>query len=350
MKSPGGNYYIVPGPTGEMATLYTLGEASAFCTNAVVMIAYSNPGVKKPEPVFFPILRREQIQLPGFEAARQEIVLKAKTSKQEYIKKVNALKDHIQQGNIYEINFCLQFLAEQVTIDPLDVFVSLRNITKAPYCALLKTGQQYIICGSPELFLKKEGSLVSSKPIKGTIRRGHDAAEDDALKQALHNSVKERTENVMAVDVARNDLSHFAKRGTVKVNRLYNIETFETVHQMVSTVSCEMKEGTNFEQMLEATFPMASMTGAPKIRAMQLIDEFEDFERGSYSGAMGIMDQKGDFTLSVIIRSIFYNEQTQRLSIAVGGAITYLCDPETEYEECMLKANGLLRALNATLG
>ena len=153
----------------------------------------------------------------------------------------------------------------------------------------------------------------------------------------------------MAVDVARNDLSQVAKKGTVKVNKLYNIETFETVHQMVSTVSCELKENTSFEKIMDATFPMASMTGAPKLRAMQLIDEFEDFDRNFYSGAMGVIDENEDFTLAVNIRCIFYNQKTKRLSIAVGSAITHLCEPEKEYDECLLKANALLKALNARI-
>ena len=226
----------------------------------------------------------------------------------------------------------------------------MQKLAKAPYAALVKLGDEFIISASPELFLEKKGNVVFTKPIKGTIRRGNTHEEDEALKNELFTSIKERTENVMAVDVARNDLSRFAKKGTVTVNKLYNIETFETVHQMVSTVSCEMKDGISFDEMMDATFPMASMTGAPKIRAMQLIDEFENFERRYYSGAMGLIDEQEDFRLSVIIRSIFYNQSTRSLSIAVGGAITYLCNPEKEYEECLLKANAMLRVLNAGIG
>ena len=165
----------------------------------------------------------------------------------------------------------------------------------------------------------------------------------------MFNSEKERTENVMAVDVARNDLSIIAKKGTVAVNKLYTIESFETLHQMVSTVSCQIKETTSFEDIINATFPMASMTGAPKISAMKLINEFENFERNYYSGAMGLIEENGDFELSVNIRSIFYNQRSKRLSIAVGSAITHLCDAEKEYDECLLKANALLQALNAKI-
>jgi para-aminobenzoate synthetase component 1 len=199
------------------------------------------------------------------------------------------------------------------------------------------------------LFLKRNGSRLITKPIKGTARRGKGREEDERLKEELHNSIKERTENVMAVDVARNDLSVIASRGSVNVNRLYNIETFETVHQMVSTVSCELKDAVGFDDIIGATFPMASMTGAPKASAMKFIDELEDFERKNYSGAMGFIDGSGDFELSVNIRSIFYNRETKSLSIAVGGAITHLSDPQREYDECLLKASALLKALNGKI-
>ena len=278
---------------------------------------------------------------------KKAILLHSKTSKEKYIQNLIALKQHIQQGNIYEINYCIEFFAEDVEMDPLSVFLKLNELSKAPYACLVKLNDDFIISASPELFLKKEGNLLSTKPIKGTAKRGQTKEEDEILKNNLYHNLKERTENVMAVDVARNDLSQLAKKGTVHVNKLYNIETFETVHQMVSTVSCELKENTSFEKIIEATFPMASMTGAPKLRAMQLIDEFEDFERKNYSGAMGIVDEKEDFTLAVNIRSIFYNQKTKRLSIAVGSAITYLCEPEKEYDECLLKAKALLKALNA---
>jgi para-aminobenzoate synthetase component 1 len=262
---------------------------------------------------------------------------------------VHALKRHIQRGDIYEINYCIRFFAENTVLDPISIFLKLHALSKAPYSALVKLGDDFILSASPELFLKKEGNHISTKPIKGTIRRGTTIAEDEALKTALHENTKERTENVMAVDVARNDLSQFATKASVHVNKLYNIETFETVHQMVSTVSCEMKEGTSFEAMMNAAFPMASMTGAPKLSAMQLIDTHEDFDRGYYSGAMGLVDGNGDFTLSVIIRSIFYNQHRQQVSLAVGSAITYLSEPEQEYEECLLKANALVKALGAVL-
>jgi para-aminobenzoate synthetase component I len=347
------NFLFIPElGTASSGTLYELDSGSSYCTNSFAVIPYSNPGVKKPEARFYEIKNR----IPGTDlsafvqpAMRERFKLRSGCSRSQYLDHVHRLKQHIQRGDIYEINYCIQLSAEQASIDPVSVFLRLNQLAKAPYTALVKLGDEFIISASPELFLKKEGGLISTKPIKGTIRRGQNPEEDEALKNALYQNIKERTENVMAVDVARNDLSRFAKKGSVKVNKLYNIETFATVHQMVSTVSCEMKEATSFEQMLDATFPMASMTGAPKIRAMELIDAHENFKRHYYSGAMGLVDANGDFTLAVVIRSIFYNQRSRQVSLSVGSAITWLSEPEQEYEECLLKANALIKALEAEL-
>ncbi|MDP1799716.1 MAG: anthranilate synthase component I family protein [Bacteroidota bacterium] len=337
------------GKNDSFFSLYGLVPSIEFKAHSFVLLPYLNPQIRKPQPLFYEMLKKTEIELPETNAQQKPIILNSKTSKEKYIQNLIDLKEHIQQGNIYEINYCIEFFADDVEIDPLSVFIKLNGISKAPYASLVKLDDEFIISASPELFLKKEDNMLYTKPIKGTAKRGQTKEEDETLKNNLYNNLKERTENVMAVDVARNDLSQVAKKGTVHVNKLYNIETFETVHQMVSTVSCELKENTSFENIIEATFPMASMTGAPKLRAMQLIDEFEDFERKNYSGAMGIIDEKENYTLAVNIRSIFYNQKTKRLSIAVGSAITYLCEPEKEYDECLLKANALLAALNASI-
>jgi para-aminobenzoate synthetase component 1 len=281
------------------------------------------------------------------ESLQTKISIKPTISKAQYLEKVKALKQHIQDGDIYEINYCITFEAHDVTIDPLDIYQKLNAISKAPYSALAKFDKQYIISSSPELFLSKKGNKLISKPIKGTARRGKTKEEDEQLKLSLKNSLKEQTENVMIVDVVRNDLSRIAKRGTVQVEKLFDIETYEQVHQMVSTVSCELKDNITFEEIIEATFPMASMTGAPKIRAMELIDQYELYNRGPYSGALGYIDENGDFELSVLIRSIFYDEEKQYLSFSVGSAITALCDPEEEYEECLLKAKAMIEVLSS---
>lgn len=266
-------------------------------------------------------------------------------SKEDYIKKVNTLKQHIQKGDIYEINYCITFEAKDVRIDPVAIYQKLNSISKAPYSALVKFDKQYIISSSPELFLKKQGDTLITKPIKGTAKRGATPEQDIDIKQGLYNNAKERNENVMIVDVARNDLSRIAKKGTVTVDKLFDVESFEQVHQMTSTVSCELKDNSSFNDIINATFPMASMTGAPKIRAMELIDEYELYNRGPYSGALGYINQNGDFDLSVLIRSIFYDEEKQYLSFTVGSAITAMCNAEDEYEECLLKAKAMMEVL-----
>lgn len=275
-----------------------------------------------------------------------KIDLQAKTSKAEYIEIVSKLKEHIQAGDMYEINYCITFEAFGVKIDPLEIYYKLNKISNAPYSALVKLKDKYIISESPELFLSKRGNSLFTKPIKGTAPRGNTETEDKKNKIELQNNLKERTENVMIVDVARNDLSRVAKKGSVKVGKLYDIETYDQVHQMVSTVSCELKDNVSLDDIIHATFPMASMTGAPKIRAMQLIDQYETNNRGPYSGCIGYIDPNGDFDLSVLIRSIFYNETEKYLSFSVGSAITHLCDPEKEYEECLLKAKAMIEVLS----
>lgn len=277
------------------------------------------------------------------------IRLRASLSRSQYIEKIRALKQHIQLGDIYEINFCMGFFAEDTEIDPLGIYSRLNEISEAPFSALLKLNDTYIICSSPERFLKKEGDRLYTQPIKGTARRSADANEDLALKTELSNSLKERTENVMIVDVARNDLSKIATKGSVQADELFGIHTYKQVHQMVSTVSCTIRPGTSFENILEAAFPMPSMTGAPKQRATELIKQYEPTDRGFYSGCIGYMDDKGDFDLNVVIRSIVYDAGAKKLSFHVGSAITAMCEPEAEYDECMLKAGAMLKALNAVI-
>lgn len=277
---------------------------------------------------------------------QKPIQIIATTSKDVYLKKVNTIKQHIQQGDIYEINYCITFEANDVSIDPCAIYQKLNSISNAPYSALAKFDKHYIISSSPELFLTKKGSTLYTKPIKGTAKRDIDEVVDEKIKKELQLNLKERTENVMIVDVARNDFSRIAKKGTVKVDKLYDIETYQQVHQMVSTVSCELKDNTTFEEIIKATFPMASMTGAPKIRAMQLIDDYELYNRGPYSGALGYIDENGDFDLNVLIRSIFYDEEKHYLSFTVGSAITNMCNAEEEYEECLLKAKAMINVLS----
>ncbi|MDZ4664735.1 MAG: anthranilate synthase component I family protein [Bacteroidota bacterium] len=333
-------------PEGYENSFYELRDGQGeFVIDSVVLIQYDG------EQMFYPVKEKRYFEISELKEAdnNKPLKLNTLTNKQDYIKRVNELKQHIHVGGIYEINFCVEFEVKDVDIDPTSVFLKLNQLAKAPYAALAKLADTYIISASPELFLKRTGEILITKPIKGTAKRSADAQEDENLKQQLHLSLKERTENVMIVDVSRNDLSILAQRATVTVPKLYNIETYQTVHQMVSTVQCKLKPEQTFENIIAATFPMPSMTGAPKIRAMQLIEEFEQFKRKEYSGTLGYINKNGDFILSVLIRTIIYNAKTKRLSFAVGSAITHLCDPEKEYEECLLKAKALLKAINGVI-
>ena len=233
-------------------------------------------------------------------------------------------------------------------INPYKVFEQLNTLTEAPFAQLVKIEDTYIICASPERFIQKKGNQLITQPMKGTARRNNNPIEDEQIKQTLKSNIKEQTENVMAVDVARNDLSRIATKGSVIVNDLFGVQTFKNVHQMVSTVSCELKENISFDDIIEATFPPASMTGAPKLKAIELIKKYEAIERGIYSGILGQIDGNGDFDFCVVIRTIIYNEKTKQLSFHVGSAITSQCNPEEEWNECLLKADTIFTSLGLT--
>ena len=198
---------------------------------------------------------------------------------------------------------------------------------------------------TPERYIKKDGCKVISQPIKGTEKRSDNKKEDQQLALELSNDEKERSENIMIVDLVRNDLSRTAKKGSVKVKELCKIYTFDQVHQMISTVESKVKKSTNPIDIIETTFPMGSMTGAPKISAMQIIEELEETKRGLYSGAVGYISPKGNFDFNVVIRSILYNETKQYVSYSVGGAITAKSNPLKEYEECLVKAKAMRQVL-----
>ena len=268
-----------------------------------------------------------------------------KVSKKKYINNVNLIKEHIQRGDIYEMNYCQEFYAEKTNLNPFETFTRLNSISKAPFSCYYKVGDKYLLSASPERYIKKVGSKIISQPIKGTRKRGKDLEEDERLKIELYEDQKERSENVMIVDLVRNDLSKIAKKNSVKVAELFGIYTFDQVHQMISTISCEVDEQTSLKEILEATFPMGSMTGAPKISAMQLIEKFETSQRGLYSGAVGYINPQGDFDFNVVIRSIQYNALNKYLSFMVGGAITIGSDAELEYQECLVKAKALFEVL-----
>ena len=269
------------------------------------------------------------------------IKIKLRIHKDEYYKKLDSILNHIHRGDIYEANFCQEFYSENSTINPVEVYQNLNEISKPPFATFLKLNDKYLLSASPERYLKKEGDSVISQPIKGTEKRASSKKEDLKLIAELEQNPKERAENIMIVDLVRNDLSRFAIKGTVKVDELCKVYTFEQVHQLISTVSCKVKNDIHPVDILKNTFPMGSMTGAPKISAMKIIEELEETKRGLYSGAVGYFTPKGDFDFNVIIRSILYNASKKYVSFSVGGAITAQSIPEKEYEECLLKAKAM---------
>lgn len=274
-----------------------------------------------------------------------EFKIHPKISKEAYIQSVEKIKEHIQRGDIYEVNFCQEFYAENAEIDPLKTYQKLIDLAKAPFCAFYKTDQNYLLCSSPERYLKKIDKKVISQPIKGTIKRGSSAKEDDVLIKKLQNDPKEKSENIMIVDLVRNDLSRVSSKGSVQVEELLGVYTFNQVHQLISTITGAIEDNVPFTDAIKMTFPMGSMTGAPKISAMQIIERYESFKRGLYSGAVGYITPKGNFDFNVVIRSILYNSEKQYISIPVGSAITHYADPEQEYEECLVKAKAMFEAL-----
>ncbi len=279
------------------------------------------------------------------EQHKKSVQLKPRFSKKEYLDAVTDLKTHIQQGDIYEVTFCQEFSNTNVHINPFETYVKLNEASRSPMSCFYKSGSNYLISSSPERFLAKRGNKLFSQPIKGTAARSLSREEDEILKEMLVQSEKERAENIMIVDLVRNDLSHIAMQGSVQVDELLGAYSFKKVHQLISTVSCEVKNDTPFSEILRATFPMGSMTGAPKIKAMQLIEEFEKTKRGLFSGAVGYIAPNGDFDFNVVIRSIIYNALNKNVSVQSGGAITIQSDPEQEYEESLLKAQAMMDAL-----
>lgn len=271
--------------------------------------------------------------------------IKMRIFKDEYFNTVGKILEHIHQGDIYEVNFCQEFYAEGTALDPLPVYERLNSISRPPFATFTKLFDKYLLSASPERFLKKIGNKIISQPIKGTAARAVDPEKDQALKRYLEKDEKERSENVMIVDLVRNDLSKTALKGSVQVEELCKVYSFAQVHQMISTISCEVEHSENPLDIIKNCFPMGSMTGAPKVSAMKIVEELESFKRGVYSGAVGYFTPEGDFDFNVVIRSILYNSSKKYLSYAVGSAITAKSDPEKEYLECLLKAKAMRQVL-----
>ena len=279
------------------------------------------------------------VEIQSKASATNHIAFEQRFSKEKYIETIEKLRAHILRGDCYEINFCQEFFAEHAFIDPVETYQLLSSISPSPFAAFYKLNDKFLLCASPERYLKKDGDNIISQPIKGTGRRNiADAIIDEQNKEQLYNSSKDRSENVMVVDLVRNDLSKLCIEGSVHVDELFGIYSFPQVHQMISTISGILQPGLSFTEIIKQTFPMGSMTGAPKKKVMELIEKYENVKRGIFSGAVGYIKPGGDFDFNVIIRSLMYNQSNQYLSYLVGSAITFYSKATEEYEECLLKA------------
>jgi para-aminobenzoate synthetase component 1 len=274
-----------------------------------------------------------------------EITILQRISENSYIEKVSKMLTHIHKGDLYEANFCMEFYAENASIEPVEKFQKLNEISQPPFAVFFKNNKHFLLSASPERYLKKQGDLLLSQPIKGTAKRSSDPVEDEKSKIQLASDPKERAENIMITDLVRNDLSHTAQKGSVQVTELCGIYSFMQVHQMISTITSKLDPQYGLIDALKTTFPMGSMTGAPKISSMKIIDQLEESKRGLYSGALGYFTPDGDFDFNVVIRSILYNQEKRYVSFSVGSAITSLSSPEKEYQECLLKAKAMREVL-----
>jgi para-aminobenzoate synthetase component I len=272
--------------------------------------------------------------------------VKSRITRNKYVDTVYRLKQHIQRGDCYEVNYCQEFYSEEIFIDPVPIYHSLSKTSPNPYSAFYKLNDKFLLCASPERYLKKTKSSIFSQPIKGTWKRNDNNSEEDELnRNLLAASSKDRSENVMVVDLVRNDLSKVCLEGSVKVDELFGVYKFPQLYQMISTISGELKDEISITEIIKATFPMGSMTGAPKKKVMELIEQYEVTRRGIFSGAVGYISPEKDFDFNVVIRSIMYNSSNRYLSFQAGSGITFYSDPETEYDECILKAMAIKKVL-----
>ena len=276
---------------------------------------------------------------------KSSVDLITRTSKEEYVRKIKNIKQRILQGDCYEMNYCFDMYSKNKTINPYKTYIKLNDYTRSPMSTFFKLNQLYLLSSSPERFIKRINRKIISQPIKGTAKRGLDSKEDEKIKYTLLSSPKELSENHMIVDLVRNDLSRVAEKGSVKVKNLNKLNTFKRVHQLISTIEAEIDVKTKFSKIITGMFPMGSMTGAPKIESMNIIDEYESTKRGLYSGSIGYIKPNKDFDFNVVIRSIIYDKLLKEINVSVGSAITFKSDPESEFEECLLKAEPMIKSL-----
>ncbi|RZF61704.1 anthranilate synthase component I family protein [Sphingobacterium corticibacterium] len=325
-------------------------EAYFFIPSIILDFKYKQVKIEAlyPEKVYRDILAYDYIANEE-RIETEPIQFQKRMSKKAYLEVFRQLLKHIRQGDIYEVNLCQEFYTTHVTLSPLTVYQKLNQISPTPFSCFFKIKDKYILSASPERFLAKRGNTLISQPIKGTAPRGKSTEDDREIIATLKNSPKEIAENVMIVDLVRNDLTRSAQEGTVKAERQLEVQTFKQVHQLVSTITCQKRTDISDIEVIRNTFPAGSMTGAPKISAMKLCDRYENSKRGIYAGSVGYFDPAGNFDFNVVIRSLLYNSTKEYLSFHTGGAITIDADPEKEYQECLLKASAILKTLNANL-
>jgi para-aminobenzoate synthetase component I len=323
-----------------------IGFADLFFFEPLIVIRLSEQEmfIEAEDPVS--VFQAIDATMPAIQSEGKPVAIQQRLQKDEYMQVIRQLQQHILRGDCYEINFCQEFFAEKAIIDPLAVYNKLSIVSPNPFSALYRTNEQWLVCASPERFLHRQGERILSQPIKGTARRVlADTVQDEKNKKELFYSAKDRSENVMVVDLVRNDLARICREGSVHVDELYGIYSFPQVHQMISTVSGQLQEGISFADIIHATFPMGSMTGAPKKSVMEMIARYEKTKRGIFSGAVGYMSPNDDFDFNVVIRSIMYNATTGYLSFQAGSGITFYSDPGQEWEECLVKAEAMKKAL-----
>lgn len=275
----------------------------------------------------------------------KKIKLTKRLSENQYQNKIQRLLDHINKGDVYEANYCMEWFSENSEIIPAEVYLKLNEISTTPMSAYFKNKNLHLLSSSPERYIKRINDRIISQPIKGTSRRDENDLIDSKLMAELRLNVKERSENIMIVDLIRNDLSRFSVPGTVKVKELCKVYPFKQVHQMISTVESVVETDLSCTEIIKATFPMGSMTGAPKVKAMTIIEDLEVSTRGLYSGALGYIKPSGNFDFNVVIRSLIYDTNSKYLSFHVGSAITSKSKISCEYDECLLKAEAMISVL-----
>ncbi len=336
---PGAPPAIPADPIGFPALYFFLPEIVITLQPDSIRIGSLGPA---PETIWQAILAA----VPREPIPQAPIVFESRITREEYLGTIRALRGHILRGDCYEINFCQEFYARQAVFDPWAAWQALSKASPNPFSAFYRLGERYLLCASPERYLKRTGSGLLSQPIKGTAPRVRDdAAADLQAGLALANSAKDQAENVMVVDLVRNDLSRVCRAGSVRVSELFGIYAFPQVFQMISAITGELLPGLHWSEAIRDTFPMGSMTGAPKNNVVRLIAQYERSRRGIFSGALGYVTPDGDFDFNVVIRSLLYRQDTRYLSYQVGSGITYNSDPAAEYEECLLKAQGIRKAL-----